>query len=127
MDWPWEDRLTTGESVATLGAVATVLGSVGPWVMTSTGMALGLDLDGAVTLLAGVGTLLVVLAREWGAVDRAVVAALGGVVIIVGALALGEVGTAAGRGSVTPGLGLYAVILGGVVTFVSAGITEDVD
>lgn len=111
--------LLAGEVVASVGAVLTVVGSVLPWVSTQPAT-LGGAPSGPVTALVAMGVVLVALFRRWSLIDKVVVGALGVVALVVAANAMMTLGTSSGV--VSPGIGLYLVLVGGVIVVLGAGI-----
>lgn len=132
MNWPGEGRLTgwldRGETVAAFGGVLTVLGSVLPWVSGEPAATLGSQPNGPVTALLGFGVILVAVFRPWRRVDAAAVAALGMTMLLVAANALMTLGTTSELAGAGAGIGLYVVLLGGLVVVAGAavGLVSDV-
>jgi len=130
-----DSRLTfsRGEQLAIGSAAVVVIAAFLPWISASilgTSVTVnGIDGDGVITLGMAVVAGVLVVARQWDRINRALVGVLGG---LIAALALyyvvdpttgiegGDVAAELAREAVSPGIGLYLTALGGVGLVIAA-------
>ena len=109
---------------ATLAAaVATIVGSVGPWYRAGDVTAALLDGDAIFTIVFGVLCAWIVFAEDWHRRAAIVVAAFGVLVLVVAGYALLDIQSAVGN---QPTLWLWLTIAGGL-GLVSAGTLGTAD
>jgi vacuolar-type H+-ATPase subunit I/STV1 len=117
-------ELTTGETVTVVGGLLVVIGAFLPWVSTPVVSPAGIDGDGVYSLAFGILALAVVLFRRWERLDAAGVALFGVLTLAVGLNTFTSLsGQIAGTisFSLTPGIGLYMTLFGGLVLLAGPG------
>jgi hypothetical protein len=114
------DNRTLGVKIAIVGGVATIVGSVLPWVTIDSLMGSqtvsGLDGDGVLTLVCGIATLGVCVLRGGERIDRIALGILGVLTVLIGYNTfsqLSDYGSIAADASASPGL--YVTMLAGAV------------
>ena len=123
------DDLTTAEQVGIGGGVLAVIGAFLPWA-SFMGMSVnGLDGDGAITLILGAAAGAVILLREWEQVDQIGVGVLGLLTLGIGYMDYSDIDSLASGSqtsglslSISPGIGLYLTILGGILMLAAAAL-----